>query len=91
MPAVGGEGNVSIGEGGNKLVFGRLDPSFCGVGAMVEGRDVLESDVGSGLMENISEVLTRFIVKNEMSEGIRMGREVGACRLEGRDVGRRSA
>ncbi len=26
-----------------------------------------------------------------MSEGMGMGREVGACRLEGRDVGRRSA
>jgi hypothetical protein len=36
------------------MVFGRLDPSFCGVGVVVGGRDVLEMDARSGLMEKIS-------------------------------------
>ncbi len=47
-------------------------------------------DAKSGLMEKISQVLTRLIVENEMSEGMGMGREVGACRLKGGHVGRRS-
>jgi hypothetical protein len=48
-------------------------------------------DAGRGLQEKIREFLTRLIVENEMSEGMGMGGEERACRLEGRDVGRRSA
>jgi len=91
VPTVRGEGDVSGGEGGNKMIFGCPDCSFRGVGAVVGGRDVLEMDAGRGLQEKIREFLTRLIVENEMSEGMGMGREERACRLEGRDVGRRSA
>ena len=65
--------------------------SRIGVGTVVSGWDVLEMDARSGLMEKISQVLTRLIVENEMSERMGMGGEERACRLEGRDVGRRSA
>jgi hypothetical protein len=47
---------VSRDEGGNEAVFGRLDSSFCGVGAVIGGRDMLEIDAGSELMEKISQV-----------------------------------
>ena len=91
MPAVRGEGDVSGGKGGNEMVLCGPDCSFRGVGAVVCGRDVLEMDAGRGLQEKIREFLTRLIVENEMSEGMGMGREERACRLEGGDVGRRSA
>ena len=82
---------MSRGEGGNKVVLSCLDRSLRGVGAVVYGRDVLEVYAGRELMEKIREFLTRLIVENEMSEGMGMGREERACRLEGGDVGRRSA
>ncbi len=92
MPAIGRKRNVSRREGGNKMILCRPDCPFRGVGTVVSGWDVLEMDARSGLMEKISQVfLTRLIVENEMSEGMGMGREEGACRLKGRDVGRRSA
>ncbi len=73
------------------MILCRPDGPFRGVGTVVSGWDVLEMDARSGLMEKISQVLTRLIVENEMSEGMGMGREVGACRFKGGDVGRRSA
>jgi len=91
VPTVRGEGDVSGGEGGNQMIFGCPDCSFRGVGAVVGWRDVLEMDAGRGLQEKVREFLTRLIVENEMSEGMGMGGEERACRLEGRDVGRRSA
>ena len=62
MPAVRGEGDVSGGEGGNKVIFGGPDPSLRGVGAVVGGRDMLEIYAGRGLMGKIREILTRLIV-----------------------------
>jgi hypothetical protein len=91
MSAVRGEGDVSRGDGGNKMIFGCNDCSFRGVGAVVSGRDVLELDAGRGLLKKVREFLTRLIVENEMNEGMEMGEEETACRLEGRDIGRRSA
>ena len=91
MPTVRGEGDVSGGEGRNEMIFGGPDPSLRGIGAVVGGRDMLEGDAGRGLTEKIRELLTRLIVENEMSEGMGMGREERACRLESRDVRRRSA
>ena len=91
MPAIGGKRNVSRREGGNKMILCRPDCPFRGVGTVVSGWDVLEMDARSELMEKISQVLTRLIVENEMSERMGMGREEGACRLKGGDVGRRSA
>ncbi len=91
MPTVRGEGDVSGGEGRNEMIFGGSDPSLRGIGAVVGGRDMLEVYAGRGLTEKVRELLTRLIVENEMSEGMGMGREERACRLEGRDVRRRSA
>lgn len=62
VPTVRGEGDVSGGEGGNKMIFGCPDCSFRGVGAVVGGRDMLEIYAGRGLMEKIREILTRLIV-----------------------------
>ena len=62
MPAVRGEGDVSGGEGGDKMIFGCPDPSLRGIGAVVGGRDMLESYAGRGLMEKIRKLLTRLIV-----------------------------
>ena len=62
MPAVRGKRDVSGGEGGNKMVLCGPDPSLCGVGAVVGGRDMLEDYAGRGLMEKIREILTRLIV-----------------------------
>jgi hypothetical protein len=62
MPAVRGEGDVSGGEGGKEMVLGGPDPSLRGIGAVVGGRDMLESYAGRGLMEKIRELLTRLIV-----------------------------
>ena len=91
MPTVRGEGDVSGGKSGNEMVLCCPDCSFRGVGAVVGGWDALEMDAGRGLQEKIREFLTRLIVENEMSEGMGMEGEERACRLEGRDVGRRSA
>ncbi len=76
MPAVRGEGDVSGGEGGNEMIFGGPDPSLRGVGAMVGGRDMLESYAGRGRMEKNRELLTRLIVENEMSVRARQGKLV---------------
>jgi hypothetical protein len=62
VPTVRGEGDVSGGEGGDKMIFGCPDPSLHGVGAVVGGRDMLEIYAGRGLMEKIREILTRLIV-----------------------------
>jgi hypothetical protein len=62
MPTVRGEGDVSGGDGGDEMVLGGPDLSLRGIGAMVGGRDMLESDAGRGLMEKIRELLTRLIV-----------------------------
>ena len=91
MPTIRGEGDVSGGKGGNEMVLCCPDCSFRGVGAVVCGWDVLEMDAGRGLQEKVREFLTRLIVENEMSEGMGMGREEKTCRLEGGDIGRRSA
>ncbi len=73
------------------MIFGCSDPSLRGIGAVVGGRDMLEIYAGRGLTEKVREILTRLIVENEMSEGMGMGRVERACRLEDRDVRRRSA
>jgi hypothetical protein len=62
VPTVRGEGDVSGGEGGNKMILGCPECSFRGVGAVVGGRDMLEIYAGRGLMEKIREILTRLIV-----------------------------
>jgi hypothetical protein len=62
VPTVRGEGDVSEGEGGDKMIFCCPDPSLRGVGAVVGGRDMLEVYAGRGLMEKIREILTRLIV-----------------------------
>jgi hypothetical protein len=62
VPTVRGEGDVSGGEGRDKMIFGCPDGSFRGVGAVVGGRDMLEVYAGRGLTEKIREILTRLIV-----------------------------
>jgi hypothetical protein len=62
VPTVRGEGDVSGGEGGNKMIFGCPDCSFRGVGAVVGVRDMLEVYAGRGMTEKIREILTRLIV-----------------------------
>ena len=62
MPTVRGEGDVSGGEGGNQMIFCGPDPSLHGVGAVVGGRDMLESYAGRRLTEKIRQLRTRLIV-----------------------------
>ena len=62
IPAIGGERNVSGGKGRNQMILVCPDSALGGVGAMVDGRDVLVLDRRGRLTEKNREVLTRLIV-----------------------------
>jgi hypothetical protein len=45
MPAIGGEGNMHGGKGGDEVVFCRANGSLGGVGAVLVGRNMLKLNV----------------------------------------------
>ena len=64
VPAVRGESDVSGREDSNYVVFGGTYCTFRRVGAMVEGRDVLEGDVGGE--EERSQIRRSLVVKKNV-------------------------
>ncbi len=70
------------------MVFSGPDGPFGFVSPVVGGRDVLNLDGGGRLEEEVRQFLTRLVVNNEMSEGLKTGGKETTGRLKGRDVRR---
>ncbi len=71
------------------MVFsGGPDGPFGFVSPVVGGRDVLNLDGGGRLEEEVRQFLTRLVINNEMSEGLKTGGKETTGRFEGSDVRR---
>ncbi len=90
MPLGWGKRDMGGGEDGHKMVFGGPDGPFGLVGPVVGGRDVLVLDLDGGgrLEEEVRQFLTRLVINNEMSEGLKTGGKETTGRLEGSGVRR---
>ena len=68
IPHIEGESDVYSSKGGNNVVFGCADISFCEVGTMVVGGNKLNyTGRGTGF-EEVAYRLGRFIVRDQMCD-----------------------
>ena len=90
-PASRGKGNVTGRQDGQEVVLPCSDGSFCPIGAVVLGGNILELDRGVRGSEKGGEVIGGLIIQLDMSEGTRVRREESTGRAKSMYVRRRGA